>query len=102
MSSQPIHLQIVEDDDLDAMNVRRALGHASEVAPRTACRAGVEAPPALRSSDLPVERLRHRGSRDASHVGLDERFRQIGDAMRSYWSRGELAPLPPMDTASKS
>jgi CheY-like chemotaxis protein len=149
MKSQQIHLLLVEDDDLDVMNVHRALGHAAEVATITVCRDGVEALRALRSGELPVERLlviadlrmpRMSGldflkelradarlrrtpvvvlstsddplDRDAAFSlgaagyfvkpAAPGRFRQIMDAMRSYWSMGEFAPPPLMDTASKS
>jgi hypothetical protein len=56
MQPQQFHLLLVEDDDLDVMNVHRALGQASE----------------------------------------------IMDAMRSYRSVAELAPLPRVDIASHS
>lgn len=57
MRSQQIHLLLVEDDDLDAMNVRRALGRADEVASLTVCRDGVEALQLLRGGGIATERL---------------------------------------------
>ena len=57
MKSQRIHLLLVEDDDLDVMNVHRALAQAPEVASITVARDGVEALKLLRSSGLPMERL---------------------------------------------
>jgi CheY-like chemotaxis protein len=147
VKAQQIHLLLVEDDDLDVMNVHRALGGASEVASISVCRDGVEALRKLRSGDLPLERLvviadlrmpRMSGldllrelrsdarlkrtpvvvlttsddplDRDAAFClgaagyfvkpATPNRFRQIMDAMRSYWSVGEFAP-PPLVEAAK-
>ncbi len=148
MKSQRIHLLLVEDDDLDVMNVHRALAQAPEVASITVARDGVEALKLLRSSGLPMERLvavidlrmpRMSGldmlkemradprlkriptvilttsddphDRDAAFClgaagyfvkpAAPGRFRQIMDAMRSYWSVAEFAP-PPLADAAKS
>ena len=57
MKPQRIHLLLVEDDDLDVMNVHRALGQAAEIASITVCRDGVEAMKLLRTGTLPQERL---------------------------------------------
>ena len=57
MKAQRIHLLLVEDDDLDVMNVHRALAQAPEVASITVARDGVEALKLLRASALPMERL---------------------------------------------
>ena len=57
MKAQRIHLLLVEDDDLDVMNVHRALAQASEVASITVARDGIEALALLRSGQLVVERL---------------------------------------------
>ena len=149
MKPQQIHLLLVEDDDLDVMNVHRALGQAAEIASITVCRDGLEALRMLRSGELPLERLviiadlrmpRMSGldllkelrsdarlkrmpvvvlttsddplDRDAAFClgaagyfvkpAAPGRFRQIMDAMRSYWSVGEFAPPPLIDTANKS
>lgn len=146
MKAQQIHLLLVEDDDLDVMNVHRALGGASEVASISVCRDGVEALRQLRSGELPLERLviiadlrmpRMSGldllrelrsdarlkrmpvvvlttsddplDRDAAFClgaagyfvkpAAPSRFRQIMDAMRSYWSVAEFAPPPLVETA---
>lgn len=142
MRTQRIHLLLVEDDDLDVMNVHRALAQASEVASITVARDGVEALKLLRGAELPMERLvividlrmpRMSGldmlkelrqdprlkriptvvlttsddphDRDAAFClgaagyfvkpAAPGRFRQIMDALRSYWSVAEFAP-PPM------
>lgn len=139
--SQRIHLLLVEDDDLDVMNVHRALASASEIASITVARDGVEALRMLRSGELPLERLvvladlrmpRMSGldllkelradarlkriptvvlttsddphDRDAAFClgaagyfikpAAPGRFKQIMDAMRSYWSVAEFAPPP--------
>lgn len=140
MKAQRIHLLLVEDDDLDVMNVHRALGSATEVASITVARDGVEALKLLRAGELPMDRLvivvdlrmprmsgldllrELRGDsrlkripavvlstsddpndRDAAY-GLGAagyfvkpaapgRFRQIMDALRSYWSAVEFPPL---------
>lgn len=55
--TQRIHLLLVEDDDLDVMNVHRALASAAEVASITVARDGVEALKLLRAGALPLERL---------------------------------------------
>ena len=57
MKAQRIHLLLVEDDDLDVMNVHRALASAAEVASITVARDGVEALKLLRAKELPMERL---------------------------------------------
>ncbi|CAN5810721.1 response regulator [soil metagenome] len=57
MKSQRIHLLLVEDDDLDVMNVHRALASAPEVASITVARDGIEALKLLRANELPMERL---------------------------------------------
>ncbi len=54
---QRIHLLLVEDDDLDVMNVHRALARAQEIASITVARDGVEALRMLRSGELAMERL---------------------------------------------
>jgi len=140
MKTQKIHLLLVEDDDLDVMNVRRALAQAPEVASITVARDGLEALALLRGSELPVERLvimadlrmpRMSGLDMLRELRVDgrlrriptvvlttaddprdreaafclgaagyfvkpaapERFRQIMDAMRGYWSVAEFAPM---------
>ena len=145
---QRIHLLLVEDDDLDVMNVHRALAQAPEVASITVARDGIEALKLLRAGELPMERLivvadlrmpRMSGldllrevradvrlkripvgvlttsddphDRDAAFClgaagyfvkpAAPTRFRQIMDAMRSYWSTGEFAPLPMTDGPPK-
>jgi CheY-like chemotaxis protein len=57
MKQQRIHLLLVEDDDLDVMNVHRALSQAPEIASITVARDGVEALRLLRAGELPLERL---------------------------------------------
>jgi CheY-like chemotaxis protein len=57
MKPQQFHLLLVEDDDLDVMNVHRALGQAAEIASIAVCRDGVEAMKLLRSGELALERL---------------------------------------------
>lgn len=57
MKSQRIHLLLVEDDDLDVMNVHRALASAAEIASITVARDGIEALKLLRTGELPMERL---------------------------------------------
>jgi DNA-binding NarL/FixJ family response regulator len=138
---QRIHLLLVEDDDLDVMNVHRALAQAPEIASITVARDGIEALKMLRAGELPTERLvlvidlrmpRMSGldllrevrsdsrlkrmptvilttsddphDRDAAFClgaagyfvkpAAPGRFRQIMDAMRSYWSVAEFAPPP--------
>jgi CheY-like chemotaxis protein len=142
MTPQQFHLLLVEDDDLDVMNVHRALGQAAEIASITVCRDGVEALKLLQGGAHSLERLvvvvdlrmpRMSGlelmralradaqlrrlpvvvlttsddpqDRDAAFdLGVagyfvkpaaPVRFRQIMDAMRSYWSVAEFAPLAP-------
>lgn len=139
MKQQRIHLLLVEDDDLDVMNVHRALSQAPEIASITVARDGIEALKLLRSGGLALERLvvlldlrmpRMSGldllrelrsdprlkrlpnvvlttsddphDRDAAFClgaagyfvkpAAPGRFRQIMDAMRSYWSVAEFAP----------
>lgn len=139
MKPQQFHLLLVEDDDLDVMNVHRALGQAAEIASITVCRDGVEALKLLRAGELSLERLviiadlrmpRMSGlellrelradpqlrrnpvvvlttsddpvDRDAAFrlgaagyfvkPAAPGRFRQIMDALRSYWSAAEFAP----------
>ena len=146
---QRIHLLLVEDDDLDVMNVHRALAQAPEVASITVARDGIEALKLLRAGELPMERLviiidlrmpRMSGldmlkevradprlkrmpvvvlttsddphDRDAAFClgaagyfvkpAAPGRFRQIMDAVRSYWSVAEFAPLPFTDTIGKA
>jgi CheY-like chemotaxis protein len=141
MKQQRIHLLLVEDDDLDVMNVHRALSQAPEVASITVARDGIEALKLLRSGGLAIERLvilldlrmpRMSGldllrelradprlkrvptvilttsddphDRDAAFClgaagyfvkpAAPSKFRQIMDAMRSYWSVAEFAPPP--------
>lgn len=144
MTAQRIHVLLVDDDDLDVMNVHRALSHAPEISSITVARDGIEALTLLRSTTLPLERLvlmidlrmpRMSGldllqelrsddrlkrlptvvlttsddpsDRDAA-FGLGAagyfikpaapgRFRQIMDAMRSYWSVAEFPPAPATD-----
>jgi CheY-like chemotaxis protein len=147
MKSQRIHLLLVEDDDLDVMNVHRALASAPEVASITVARDGVEALKLLRAGELPMERLivladlrmpRMSGldllkemradsrlkrvptvvlttsddphDRDAAFClgaagyfvkpAAPGRFKQIMDALRSYWSVAEFAPPPFADSKS--
>lgn len=147
MRPQQFHLLLVEDDDLDVMNVHRALDRASEIASITVCRDGVEALARLRGGELAFERLvivvdlrmpRMSGlellrelradprlrrnpvvvlttsddpqDRDAAFElgaagyfvkpAVPGRFRQIMDAMRSYWAAAEFASPPPAYTAS--
>src|SRR6478672_7941228 len=57
MKAQRIHLLLVEDDDLDVMNVHRALAQAPEVASITVARDGVDALKMLRSGEVALERL---------------------------------------------
>lgn len=57
MKPQRIHLLLVEDDDLDVMNVHRAMSQAPEVASITVARDGIEALRMLRTGELPMERL---------------------------------------------
>lgn len=149
MKAQQFHLLLVEDDDLDVMNVHRALGQAAEIASITVCRDGVEALQLLARGELPLERLvivadlrmpRMSGlellrqvrsdaqlrklpvvvlttsddpqDRDAAFTlgaagyfvkpAAPNRFRQIMDAMRSYWSVAEFAPSPLADAVSPS
>jgi CheY-like chemotaxis protein len=52
-----IHLLLVEDDDLDVMNVHRALASAPEIASITVARDGVEALRLLRSGEVALDRL---------------------------------------------
>lgn len=139
MKQQRIHLLLVEDDDLDVMNVHRALAQAPEIASITVARDGLEALKMLRSGVPPIERLvilldlrmpRMSGldllrelrsdprlkripnvilttsddphDREAAFClgaagyfvkpAAPTRFRQIMDAMRSYWSVAEFAP----------
>ena len=139
MKPQQFHLLLVEDDDLDVMNVHRALGQAAEIASITVCRDGVEALKLLRAGELSLDRLviiadlrmpRMSGlellrelradpqlrrnpvvvlttsddpvDRDAAFrlgaagyfvkPAAPGRFRQIMDALRSYWSAAEFAP----------
>jgi len=141
MKQQRIHLLLVEDDDLDVMNVHRALAQAPEVASITVSRDGIEALKVLRAGDLSLDRLvivldlrmpRMSGldllkelrsdprlkrvpnvilttsddphDRDAAFSlgaagyfvkpAAPGRFRQIMDALRSYWSVAEFAPPP--------
>jgi CheY-like chemotaxis protein len=147
MKPQRIHLLLVEDDDLDVMNVHRALAQAPEIASITVARDGIEALKLLRAGDLPMERLvvvidlrmpRMSGldllreiradprlkrmpvvvlttsddahDRDAAYAlgaagyfvkpAAPGRFRQIMDAMRSYWSVVEFPP--PVDAVNKA
>ncbi len=147
--SQRIHLLLVEDDDLDVMNVHRALASAPEIASITVARDGVEALRMLRAAELPLERLvvvadlrmprmsgldllkELRGDarlkriptvvlttsddphdRDAAFClgaagyfvkpAAPGRFKQIMDAMRSYWSVAEFAPPPLADAVGKT
>lgn len=149
MRPQQFHLLLVEDDDLDVMNVHRALGQATEIASITVCRDGVEALQLLRAGELAMDRLvtvvdlrmpRMSGLEMLREVRADPRlqrmpvvvlttsddpqdraaafclgaagyfvkpaapvrFRQIMDAMRSYWSVAEFAPRPLADTTSNS
>lgn len=149
MKPQRIHLLLVEDDDLDVMNVHRALAQAPEVASITVARDGLEAIKLLRAGELPMERLvtvidlrmpRMSGldllrevradprlkrmpvvvlttsddphDRDAAFClgaagyfvkpAAPGRFRQIMDALRSYWSVVEFAPPPLADAAGKA
>jgi len=139
MKQQRIHLLLVEDDDLDVMNVHRALSQAPEIASITVARDGIDALKLLRSGTLGLDRLvvlldlrmpRMSGldmlrelrsdprlkrvpnvilttsddphDRDAAFClgaagyfvkpAAPTRFRQIMDAMRSYWSVAEFAP----------
>lgn len=57
MRPQQLHLLLVEDDDLEVLNVHRALGQATEIASITVCRDGVEALRLLRAGALALERL---------------------------------------------
>ncbi|HMG24606.1 MAG TPA: response regulator [Kofleriaceae bacterium] len=129
----------MEDDDLDVMNVHRALAQAPEIASITVARDGIDALKLLRSGTLGLDRLvilldlrmpRMSGldmlrelrsdprlkripnvilttsddphDRDAAFClgaagyfvkpAAPTRFRQIMDAMRSYWSVAEFAP----------
>lgn len=148
MKAQRIHLLLVEDDDLDVMNVHRALATAQEIASITVARDGVEALKLLRSGELSMERLvivvdlrmpRMSGldllramredprlkripsvvlttsddphDRDAAFClgaagyfvkpAAPSRFRQIMDAVRSYWSVAEFAPPPLAEVSTK-
>jgi len=144
MRAQRIHLLLVEDDDLDVMNVHRALAQAPEVASITVARDGVEALRMLRSGEVGLDRLvtvidlrmpRMSGldllkelradprlkripsvvlttsddahDRDAAFLlgaagyfvkpAAPGRFRQIMDALRTYWSVAEFPPPPLVD-----
>jgi len=127
MKAQRIHLLLVEDDDLDVMNVHRALNQAPEVASITVARDGIEALKMLRSGEVGLDRLvtvidlrmpRMSGldlltTSDDAHdreaaFGLGAagyfvkpaapgRFRQIMDALRNYWSVAEFPPPPLVD-----
>jgi CheY-like chemotaxis protein len=146
--TQRIHLLLVEDDDLDVMNVHRALAQAQEIASITVARDGIEALRLLRSGELAMERLvividlrmpRMSGldllkamredprlkripsivlttsddphDRDAAFClgaagyfvkpAQPGRFRQIMDAVRSYWSVAEFAPPPLAEISTK-
>ncbi|MBA3464368.1 MAG: response regulator [Deltaproteobacteria bacterium] len=148
MKSQRIHLLLVEDDDLDVMNVHRALAQAPEVASITVARDGIEALRMLRTGELVMERLvvmadlrmprmsgldllkELRGDpklrrlpcvilttsddphdRDAAFClgaagyfvkpAAPSRFREIMDALRTYWSTAEFAP-PPLEAVAKT
>lgn len=57
MKAQKINLLLVEDDDLDVMNVHRALAQATEVASITVARDGVEALKMLRTGEVALDRL---------------------------------------------
>lgn len=145
MKSQRIHLLLVEDDDLDVMNVHRALAQAPEVGSITVARDGIEALKMLRAGELPLERLvividlrmpRMSGLDLLKEIRSDQRlkripsvvlttsddpddrdaafslgaagyfvkpaapgrFRQIMDALRSYWSVAEFPPPPMLDS----
>ncbi len=145
MKEQRIHLLLVEDDDLDVMNVHRALAQAPEVASITVARDGIEALKMLRAGELPMARLvtvvdlrmpRMSGLDLLKEIRSDPRlkrlpsvvlttsddpydreaafglgaagyfvkpaapgrFRQIMDALRSYWSAAEFPPPPMMDS----
>ena len=147
MKQQRIHLLLVEDDDLDVMNVHRALAQAPEIASITVARDGIEALKLLRSGGLGLERLvilldlrmpRMSGldllrelrsdprlkrvpnvvlttsddphDRDAAFClgaagyfvkpAAPGRFRQIMDALRSYWAAAEFAPPPFVDSGT--
>lgn len=149
MKPQRIHLLLVEDDDLDVMNVHRALAQAPEVASITVARDGIEALKLLRAGELPLERLvimvdlrmpRMSGLDLLREVRADPRlkrlpvvvlttsddpddreaaftlgaagyfvkpaapgrFRQIMDAMRTYWSITEFAPPYSSDVVGKA
>ena len=56
-SKERIHLLLVEDDDLDAMNTERALSHQSQVASLTKVGDGEAALELLRAHKLPSRRL---------------------------------------------
>lgn len=57
MKAQRIHLLLVEDDDLDVMNVHRALAQATDVASITVARDGIEALKMLRAGEVALDRL---------------------------------------------
>ncbi len=57
MKQQRLHLLLVEDDELDVMNVHRALAQAPEVASITVARDGAEALEILRARGVALERL---------------------------------------------
>lgn len=147
-TTQRIHLLLVEDDDLDVMNVHRALSQAPEVASITVARDGVEALMMLRAGEIGLDRLvvlvdlrmpRMSGldmlkelrsdprlkrvptvvlttsddphDREAAFClgaagyfvkpAAPSRFRQIMDALRSYWSVAEFAPPPFAEAAAR-
>ncbi|MBA3500528.1 MAG: response regulator [Myxococcota bacterium] len=87
MKAQRIHLLLVEDDDLDVMNVHRALASAAEVASITVARDGIEALKLLRAKELPMERL---------VVVLDLRMPRMGglDLLREIRADANLKRIP--------
>ena len=149
MKTQRIHLLLVEDDDLDVINVHRALAQAPEVASITVAGDGVDALKMMRAGELSLERLvvlvdlrmpRMSGldllkelradprlkrvptvvlttsddphDRDAAFClgaagyfvkpAAPSRFRQIMEALRSYWSVAEFAPPPFVEAGVRS
>jgi CheY-like chemotaxis protein len=56
MNSRPINILLVEDDDVDVMNVRRAFTKSHIANPLFVASDGLEALDKLRSGEIPVER----------------------------------------------
>jgi CheY-like chemotaxis protein len=86
-SKERIHLLLVEDDDLDALNTERALSHQPQVASLTKVRDGEAALELLRARKLPSRRL---------VVLLDLKMPKMGgiEFLRKVRETPELHSLP--------